>query len=161
MWAIKLSNEEERRQYCIECGSLCLNCEGHPSNCISCYDGYYLEGSECKKCVSPCSKCLDATTCTECGFGESLRIKPPTCHCIVGYKDITSSCEECPSEYKNCGGVYGITCQDTYFVNNNVCESCKTGCRTCLTTLDNCSACIDGYYLEGTSCLKCQYPCQK
>ncbi|KAL4438443.1 hypothetical protein ABPG74_009482 [Tetrahymena malaccensis] len=37
---------------------------------------------------------------------------------------------------------------------------CPLGCSQCDSTLKNCQNCIDGYYLQGNSCLKCDSNCK-
>ena len=95
----------------------------------------------------------------ECGFGPENRLKPPTCGCKLGFKDITTECEACPPEFGNCGGAVGITCEDTYYETGDTCSSCAEGCIRCADTPGNCSSCLDGYYLEGNTCTKCTPPC--
>ena len=53
---------------CGSCGGNCLTCEDDPTTCLSCVDGYYLEGNDC------------VTVCSTGTYGFS----------------ITQSCENCP-----------------------------------------------------------------
>ncbi len=50
-------------------------------------------------------------------------------------------------------------CNEEYYfeINTNLCEKCKSPCRTCVTTEDNCITCIEGYeiILDGIQNNKC------
>lgn len=46
-------------------------------------------------------------------------------------------------------------CPDSYNSDAwNECKKCNSPCSTCSGTADNCTTCISGYYLNGTSCLE-------
>lgn len=49
---------------CIVCTEPCLTCSStSDSDCISCIDDHYLEGTECKDCDPGCNKCTSLTVC--------------------------------------------------------------------------------------------------
>jgi hypothetical protein len=74
-------------------------------NVIDCIDGYYKDGTICVKCVTPCTKCRDATYCYECGYDPTnLRIRPPTCRCDELYSDHGDKCDTCTAPCKTCTG---------------------------------------------------------
>ena len=57
----------------IACNSPCILCTGPASTqCLTCIDGYYLNGTECKICVSPCSYCSGLNDCLTCVNGYYL-----------------------------------------------------------------------------------------
>lgn len=80
----------ETRVECKRCDSRCFTCFGASvKECISCWPGYSLNNSECvpnctagqfmnptsnqcSSCESPCSSCLNATTCISCISGKAL-----------------------------------------------------------------------------------------
>jgi len=39
--------------------------------------------------------------------------------------------------------------------NKADCTACKSPCKSCENTEDNCLSCVDSYYLSGNSCIKC------
>jgi len=51
--------------FCYLCHALCTKCYNYTVNdCTSCIDGYYLDGSTCKKCGAKCATCYDVNTVT-------------------------------------------------------------------------------------------------
>lgn len=73
---------------CIACQPPCATCLNNvvATQCASCIagklllvdkcvdtcpDGYYSNGIQCLKCVSPCQKCTDITTCLSCDNNQS------------------------------------------------------------------------------------------
>ena len=54
MQMYKVTNEKYKQA----CSSPCVACFGLSSTkCYSCVDEYYIDGNECKNCISPCKKC--------------------------------------------------------------------------------------------------------
>ncbi|ESU44789.1 Variant-specific surface protein [Giardia duodenalis] len=47
------------------------------------------------------------------------------------------------------------TCANGQSANSGVCPACAEGCANCKTGVDKCDTCYSGYYLSGTSCVKC------
>lgn len=94
------------------------------------------------------------------------RILPHTCACERGYSDggPTLGCIICNSPCKTCKS-YSTTdcidCVDTYYIEGSICNPCTLGCKTCPGDPNNCTACIDGYFMKesGTPCIKCPSPC--
>jgi hypothetical protein len=51
--------------FCYLCHAHCTKCYNYTVNdCTSCIDGYYLDGSTCKKCGAKCATCYDVNTVT-------------------------------------------------------------------------------------------------
>lgn len=116
------------------------------NTCMSqCPTKYFISGTTCSPCISPCSSCTSETVCLSC---------------VQGYWNGTNCAAACPA------GTYANSF-------NNSCEAC-VGCLTCNlspTTCTSCSgglilfdsACIStcgsGYYQSGTTCLRCVSPC--
>jgi len=66
---------------CEKCLKGCAICSD-PTNCESCIEGYYLDGTSCKKCsMKHCKACDDSQSCQTCnsgyGFYNSLCILCP------------------------------------------------------------------------------------
>lgn len=110
-------------------------------NCTKCLDTYYLDGSECKPCVTPCINCLTATECLSCGYKPTDRILPPTCACKEGLSDTGSECVVCTSPCKTCNSISDTdcnTCVDKTYLSGNECLPCDTECALCETNSSTC-----------------------
>jgi hypothetical protein len=151
---------------CLPCSSQCKSCTS--SGCIQCYTGYSLMLNVstylCSpNCISPCSTCQfnAPTTCTSCitgyAYDSNLNACTPstTCNgpcpgCPIGYALSGGLCYQC--QVTNCGMCNPTdvskcySCVDSYYVSNNVCTPCTTGCATCLSQ-SACSTCSSGYTL--------------
>ena len=133
--------------------------------------GYFLDtdGKTCTKCESPCEHCVTSKSqCLVCGYGADKRISPPTCACMDDYDDAISECVTCSHPCKYCFSTANTDCLGcvhnfTYNESNNHCEPCKLGCKVCEldvpTSNGICSECNEEYFLRGTDCLPCVYPC--
>ena len=42
-------------------------------------EGYYLDGTACKKCIDNCKTCKDGTTCTDCKTDYTLSADKKSC----------------------------------------------------------------------------------
>lgn len=161
---------------CLSCKTGCKICDETDKNiCSDCIPGYYLYTDEstgistCNPCISPCLTCMSETFCYTCGYGESLRIQPPSCLCKDGYSTNLAECVECSHPCRTCSDIGTdkcLSCADEFYLSGTECLPCKTGCKTCDESDKNiCSHCISGYYfftdeVSGTStCKKCQSPC--
>ena len=109
-----------------------------------------VESLACKNCVgAECSKLCNETVCEDCVDTS----------CLVCSVNQTNNCEECDqtSEFKylqeiTLGNSTVHVCKDSCdsgFLpnNNNICLPCKVGCALCSGTADNCSACLEDYFL--------------
>ncbi len=56
---------------CTNCDPSCLTCSDTGINsCLSCYDGFYLDGGFCVNCDSSCLTCINSSTyCLSCPIG--------------------------------------------------------------------------------------------
>ena len=88
---------------CVKCTATnCKACDpDKPGTCLSCNDGYYLDGIVCKSCKSSCKTCAKGTTCASCKNGY--------------YLDSNNQCQKC---YNNC-----VTCDD----GTGDCNKCMSG----------------------------------
>lgn len=116
------------------------------NTCVSsCPSKYFLSGSICSPCISPCGSCTSQTTCLSC---------------VEGFWNGSACSSVCPS------GTYADS-------SLNSCENC-VGCLTCINSSTICtscsgslilfdgsciSTCSSGYYQSGSSCLRCVSPC--
>ena len=132
---IQVSNE------CFECTFPCLQCSTAPTNCISCVEGYFLDGStcnatcnlpyfaidrQCRLCAPPCATCsnLQPYVCTTCETGKFL---------------LQTSCY--------------TACPEGTFANGIICQVCTSGCLTCSGTSSTCLSCYPGLYLFLSNCI--------
>ena len=63
----------------------------------------------------------------------------------------------CDEGFSESEGVCYALAEGMAFVSARLIE-CPPGCSVC-SSLTSCSSCEDGYFLEGTSCLKCHSSC--
>lgn len=147
---------------CLECiASKYLYTPYDTTSCIdSCPDGFYPDQSDawiCRACtvIEGCSKCDDASTCTECANSYYLYDDSSTVTCLQScpegyYADSTfpSSCVECSTEIQDC-----YACS-----SNSICTECsnnfylhsQAGSVGCVNT------CPDEYYNDSTSLWSCK-----
>ncbi|KAL4502619.1 hypothetical protein ABPG73_014376 [Tetrahymena malaccensis] len=136
------------------CDKSCKLCSSpqDASKCTSCQDGFYLDGGICRKCSSPCSKCIDNDQkCTQCIDNINYKFDAPSNKCI---KQCHSSCKECsdPQDISKC-----ISCNDGFYLDSGYCKKCISPCNTC-KNLNECQSCETGYTFDATSS-KCQPQC--
>lgn len=51
------------------CDSTCATCNGpNPTNCLTCWNGSYLNGGSCQSCNTGCATCVNggASGCSSC-----------------------------------------------------------------------------------------------
>ena len=141
--------------------------------CSSTTDNYFLFMGGCyDKTKSPGNKICTAASggkCTACKTDGSYIFKNPAnaptlgSECILcsdatdrnGYKGV-AGCSQCTKADGTAGAATCSACQAGYVKDqtNNECKPCGTGCSAC--SADNtaqCSACLEGKYLDGTSCV--------
>jgi hypothetical protein len=57
------------------CTDPCDTCSSvSPTDCLTCNEDFYIDGTECKPCDISCNKCTSLTHCTECNDGYYLDI---------------------------------------------------------------------------------------
>lgn len=128
-----------------------------------CKDGY--SGADCSiECHSSCLSCLgpNATQCVVCVDPAKIPTGPE-CKCRPGYLTLsTGECQaivSCEKLCSICSLVSNINvctqCVANSTALNGFCE-CNTGFRQ---VGNQCPNCINGYYLSGTTCIPCVYPC--
>lgn len=58
-------------------GTRCASCPDNAASCsgssFTCKTGFYKDGSACATCPENCTACSDATTCTSCASGYTLK----------------------------------------------------------------------------------------
>ena len=142
--------DEEGQPYnaCLPCSAGCLSCDTiEPTGCIWCAAGYFfrfdtgtctkdcpalgafyngadLDNPECMPCEENCAACWSGEDCFECDAGWDL---------------LDGDCvQDCLS--------YG-----PYVAEDGICESCATGCATCINAPANCTSCWADYLYENPS----------
>ena len=138
------------------------------SSDFTCYTGYKKEGNSCvKNCDSSCKTCTDNGYCATCDSDKFLYMGYcSTCpdhaicngtdrlKCETGYYNFGPPlCLSCPAN-ATCSGTGTLTCQEGYYRSNYAeCSACSEGCKSCSNST-YCTACFDGYTLNGNSCRK-------
>lgn len=74
--------------------------------------------------------------------------------CLTCTKEVCITCQN--NQPPPC--TVAPTCMANFYFDssNNTCAPCMAPCETCTgPTTNQCSSCLSGYYLEGTSCPAC------
>lgn len=146
---------------CIQCTiQNCQSCKLNGSNvvCAACAYGYSAIGNSCVQCLYPCATCTanqGPNNCATCAIPYYFATALSTGACVVNtipncmsYNTTnTSLCATCATGYK-----YNSTTNTCYF-------NCPANCQQC-TSSSNCTQCLTGFYLTGSSpnvtCAMCQ-----
>ncbi|ESU40779.1 Variant-specific surface protein, partial [Giardia duodenalis] len=144
-------------------GSCMDECKANTDGCADC--GATIGGSRY------CSKCNDASQAPLNGNCAANTARIQFCTKVDG-----GACTQCANGYFLLdGGCYETgrqpgksvcttanngqcqTCANTLSPSNGVCPACPAGCSKCSGSSGSqtCSECLAGYYLSGTSCVKC------
>ncbi|ELP91473.1 protein serine/threonine kinase, putative [Entamoeba invadens IP1] len=149
---------------CTACSTSCKTCDQTNGNCLSCYDGYFLNGKICDTCSAgtyqsggSCVTCTDmqyslagSTTCKSCS-STCLSCDKTNGYCMScesGMGITTTTCSVCSA------GTYSIA---------NKCEYCLLGTFSSSPKSLRCDTCADGTYADTTglpSCKTCDVLCQ-
>ncbi len=131
---------------CLKCSTGCLSCTSNTS-CTNCDSSYTISNRSClPKIPFPCAS-TSAAGCQSCAAGFKL---DSTGNCAFDFScNASKNCKTCPdSTYlqngsctncpiiANCSicnpsGVGCAVCNKGYYVSNNVCTPCLTGCSHC------------------------------
>ncbi|KAH0577513.1 Cysteine-rich membrane protein 2 [Spironucleus salmonicida] len=112
-------------------------------------------GADAGECTSSLNNCKDGYFCPLVAGEESITCltcsedQPVGASCKCG--TILQNCAQCNSE--KCD-----LCSHTFFLKNEICESCGANCRSC-TDEKQCQTCSVGYFLSGQTCEKCSESC--
>ncbi|EAR84085.2 bowman-birk serine protease inhibitor family protein (macronuclear) [Tetrahymena thermophila SB210] len=104
------------------------------NNQCQCKDGYYMDADgNCQQCDISCKTCQNqANQCTSCKDGINRIFSPPIKQCL------------CVAQYFS-------------LPNQEICQLCDPK-QNKMLMLGNC-ICIDGYYMNNESCVKCPFGC--
>lgn len=71
----------------MKCNLLCVLCHGQSVNeCDGCIDGYYLDGTTCRKCDDKCETCsITSNNCESCVINITRLGIIDNCMCKDGY----------------------------------------------------------------------------
>ena len=87
---------------CKTCGVNLLD----PNDCLSCNNGYYMDGTRCSPCSSRCATCVDtADKCTACPEGANFKNFDPNtnfCDCPIGQFSDSLVCKDCQPPCNTC-----------------------------------------------------------
>ena len=129
---------------CTPCDPSCKTCNDvSASNCTSCDDAYFLEFGKCLpiKCVSY-DYIFDESVISECNSD---------CECDGTRRcDPSGVCQDCTELHEEYPDLY----------SNDLCPPCDQFCGHCRGPRENdCTDCINGYYLDGSTCNPCDKTC--
>ena len=154
---------------CYECTD-CKEKEENSCKCLSCTEGKYLENNQCKNCSFPCKSCeTEPNRCQTCEDGYYYdHYQCISCHnrcktCNSGsIGENNHNCQSCKDEFvfheNNCLN----ECPEKYYENNKECFLCNQLCNSTGAHCNNCTSCIEGYYLleNEMNCKKCNENCK-
>lgn len=155
---------DQQARKCQQASSI-QNCARylHKSGCLQCDDGFTVLNNKCEACVQNCRRCdsniLQCDVCSK-GFGNLNSItKTCTVQCNV------LNCEQCVDGNSNAC----LTCAKGYRLSALFsCEKCTVdNCADCSAGIGQCdvvagvNTCIDGYFLNGGQCTKCESGCSQ
>ncbi len=153
--------------YCSPCAaaSLCASCsQSNSASCLTCFPGYFLNGSQCVQCAFPCTACLNrnAIMCSACVVGYVLNTTSHTCvsassSTLNAFGTVDENCAN--SMLTSANGNYSLTCGlclSGYALTAEGCAPCIQGCLVCSSTsLSVCQVCGAGYFLNASNiCVK-------
>jgi len=133
-------------------------------SCLSCIQGYSLNGRICEStcsptfysfngtclpCVPPCKTCTTESSCMTCQTNYSLFIDQCVSNCNDGYVSISGQCMKCSDNCRTCSAVnYCTSCFNNSFLYQGQClDSCPVkfyknlsswSCDGCLYECLNC-----------------------
>ncbi|KAL4456740.1 hypothetical protein ABPG73_014766 [Tetrahymena malaccensis] len=165
----------QQQQYCRPCNNLCQTCN-NGINCLSCIQGYYLNGNQCLQCDASCLSCsgLGPTNCNICKQSGYFISTKQNNVCVAScdvtqaqFIDITTNqqqkyCRQCPSQCQTCSNQSICnSCITGYFLNGNQCFKCDNSCQTCSSFgQNNCIVCSQPGYFISTKLLNiCTQQC--
>lgn len=148
-----------------------------------CEGGTYFDGISCVACPTGCSLCVSDLECTSCQYkyylGPSPTVCTSTCPISTWRNGLSRTCDPCHDYCKTCNGpAYNDYCMSCYapaylssqqhicdlvcfnkkeFTDDSdrKCHTCNSACSTCFWFgLDSCTACVAGYFLYQTTCMK-------
>ncbi|KAL6628865.1 hypothetical protein U3516DRAFT_657675 [Neocallimastix sp. 'constans'] len=132
---------------CEACSPGCELCSGS-NTCTKCKDGTYIENGKCQACSLNCELCSDLYDCIKCKEGTFKNEENGTCEVI----------DNCPINSYQKGEK--CICNDGLYMNEDkTCEPCSPGCELC-TSLDNCTKCKDGTFINEGICEACSPGCE-
>ena len=166
----EMKNSELNPKRCQPCSENCMECN-FVLGCRKCDPGYYKDTglkATCHRCPDGCSDCssnkkcsgctnpahflgIDETSCSDnCRdkeYKEETTKRCRACHDTNCLKcDKTGKCKQCP----NIG----------FYLDSGSCQSCPTGCKTCLNS-KKCLSCSDPAHFLGMDKLTCSENCEK
>ena len=132
-----------------------LNCYKYKNKCIECFEGYYLDNLECKKCIDNCRKC-NKDKCLLCKNGYYGN------NCTLNNDYIQDKLFNCNNSFSN-----GYKC----IIKDNCLYSDLNNCYLCNNSLLINGSCIeiegiekssnkslickDNYFNSNNSCISC------
>ncbi|EWS75296.1 transmembrane protein, putative (macronuclear) [Tetrahymena thermophila SB210] len=125
---------------CKLCNLACSQCTGPLSQqCQQCNNGYFYAGQN---------------TCLPCQQGSGVGVYDCISCSSFNY------CLKCQTLI-NFNGMCLSQCLENYYFNQQQqnCQRCNFPCLNC-SDQNTCTSCIDGYYLLGDYCLKCDVKCK-
>ena len=143
---------------CEDCDISCSICYGASSSeCNSCNDGFYIEGTTCSPCHPSCSTCDGPYNddCTSCSSPNPKLNNNGNCEdCPIGkYDNGLDSCSNCNIACSSCFGGSSNqcnSCNNGFYLTRNSCNACDSNCLTCSRSETICTSCDAGKILTET-----------
>ena len=153
---------------CYECTDCNKTKEGS-CECESCKEGKFLNNGRCEDCNINCKTCyIEQDKCLSCK--EGYYFSPYDClpcyerckTCNTGGDETNQRCQSCKDNYVIFGEKCLVKCPENYYEVDKHCELCNPLCKTSGDHCNQCTNCIDGYYLieSELKCEKCSEHCE-
>ena len=154
----------DENDQCVECRGLpgcdsCSKVANTYGDCLTCIDGYFLEGNKCSPCSVECSTCEVFDKCTECGTSYYKEYTDAT-ETDFTCKKCDDNCKTCSSSAVTCTSCHAdIPDKSALDIETFVCSSPIEFCTNSFQI--PCEQCKSGYYLEldGRKCSPCFTNC--
>ncbi|KAH0576070.1 Cysteine-rich membrane protein 2 [Spironucleus salmonicida] len=168
--------------HCAVCsadGDKCKSCVAgyqidDKETCTNCAINYVKIGEKCVKCqVDNCDTCsTDAQTCVKCKNNfvpngnkcDACRDNGPECLCGTAVNCATCApnadkCKSCVGNFDPKATTPCTDCLDGFFKSDvsgkSTCTACSDKCTNC-TSAVTCTACQDGFSVDGNKCVTCE-----
>ena len=149
---------------CSPCSANCNSCSKNYTQCDTCADHYFFNGTGCFSCDFSCKACENHPGhCTECWDNADLSDTSCVCPDGYGFDTTNGKCKFCDEKCNACSSNFTLCtdCKEEFGLNleTNQCESCIENCKFCHSDSSSCLECVFGYFYDSFKCSACHLSC--